>query len=101
MQIREYLDKCRPKMQQLIKNADDVSLLLPLWTNENAVPALAKHISNLKIPSTHGGQPSLLLHNLGEEKSRADSERFERITEILSPDYHTCVLPHSALFSSI
>jgi len=86
-------------MAQLIKNATDVTLLLPTW--KGAVPAIADHVSNLKIPTVHGGWPSLLLHDLGRKSSAADVERFERIPEIFSFTRNTYVRPLPAFFTLI
>ena len=86
-------------MAQLIKNATDVTLLLPTW--KGAVPAIADHVSNLKIPTVHGGWPCLLLHDLGRQCSAADVERFKRIPEIFCFTRNTYVLPLPAFFTLI
>jgi hypothetical protein len=92
--ISEFLDRCRPRMQVLVKNANHVPSLLPSWKPNTSIGKLAEHISGLAIPIVRSGQPSLLLHDLGEEKDDLDKDRIARIPDIFSFGYHTCVTSH-------
>jgi hypothetical protein len=90
--ISEFLDKCRPKMHELVKKAVDGSSLLPTWIPERAPSKeFADHMTELCIPTVSGGQPSLLLHDLGEERY-LDREHIRRLRNIFSLDSHTCVI---------
>jgi hypothetical protein len=79
-------------MQVLVKNAKNLPSLLPSW--QPLTDELAEHISGLRIPTVSGGQPSLLLHDLGEVKDDLDRDRITRIPDIFSFAYHTCVTSH-------
>ena len=79
------MKKCRPAMKRLVKKAYEIPSLIKSWSPGPSV--LADHVSGLHIP-TIKGQPSLLLHDLGEEK---DGTRKKLIEEIFSPTKHTCV----------
>jgi hypothetical protein len=73
----DFLDQCRSRMQELVEQACSGASLLPSWKpGPSADKNLAKHISELCIPILSNGQPSLLLHDLGEE---VDSERIQKI----------------------
>jgi hypothetical protein len=88
--INAFVEKHRPRMQTLLANAGDVSLLLPSWKlGPSADEGLAKHVSGLGIPTDLGGQPSLLLHDLGEQKYDLDKERIARIPDFFSSAAHT------------
>ena len=90
--IDKFLNQCRPRMRELVKNANHIPSLLPSWESSgSSTDELAKHISGLGIPTVSSGQPSLLLHDLGEEKDDLDRDRIARIPEIFSFAYHTCV----------
>ena len=88
--INTFFKKHRPRMQTLLVNAGDVPLLLPSWKlGPSADEGLAKHVSGLCIPTVSGGLPSLLLHDLGEQKYALDRERIARIPDIFSFAGHT------------
>jgi hypothetical protein len=90
--INKFLNDCRPTMRKLVENAKNIPSLLPSWKlSPSADPNLAQHISELCIPTVSGGRPSLLLHDLGEEKSNLDRDRIARIPHIFSFASHTCV----------
>jgi hypothetical protein len=76
-------------MQMLVKEANHLPSLLRTWKPE--LENLAEHISELRIPLTSGGQPSLLLHDLGEEKDELDRDRIRRIPDIFSFANHMYV----------
>lgn len=83
-------------MQELVKNAGDVTSLLRPWElDPSSDGKLAKHIRELCIPKVSGGQPSLLLHKLGEVVDNLDRDRLERIPRIFDADSHVCVFSHS------
>jgi hypothetical protein len=88
--INTFIGKHRLRMQTLLANAGDVPLLLPSWQlGPSADEGLAKHVSGLCIPTISGGRPSLLLHDLGEQKYALDRERIARIPDIFSFADHT------------
>ena len=88
--INTFIKKHRPRMQILLVNAGDILLLLPSWKlGPSADEGLAKHVSGLCIPTVSGGLPSLLLHDLGEQKYVLDRERIARIPDIFSFADHT------------
>jgi hypothetical protein len=87
--IKSFLDDCRLQMQKLVKEANHLPSLLPTWKGGHE--DLAEHISKLGIPLISGGQPSLLLHDLGEEKDKLDRDRTERIPDIFSFANHRYV----------
>ena len=91
--IQEFLDECRPGMETLVSKAGDIPSFMPSWTPGpmDSVPHLSDHILRLKIPRDKGGLPSLLLHDLGEEKSDLDKLRASRIPGIFS-NHNTCVV---------
>jgi hypothetical protein len=96
--ISEFLTKCRPRMRELVENADTVQSFFRSWSPGPSVDEkLAKHISGLCIPRI-GGLPSLLLHDLGEERDDLDRDRSARIPDIFSVEYHTCVIRDSVKF---
>ena len=85
-EIDGFLEECRPAMKRLVEMACEVHSLIKSWSPEPSV--IAGHVSRLHIP-TIKGQPSLLLHDLGEEK---DGNRKKLIEEIFSFAKHTCVI---------
>jgi len=90
--IDAFLDECRPRMRKLLQNANHVPSFFPSW--KPRYPAngdFAEHISKLRIPTVSGGRPSLLLHNLGKESSKLDTDRTARIPNIFSWVNHTYV----------
>lgn len=73
-------------------SANDTRSLLPSWKPDQfADDTLKRHISKLRIPGVRG-RPSLLLHNLGEKKTKLDANRISRIPNIfLTNGQHTYV----------
>jgi hypothetical protein len=72
-------------------NANDIPSLLPSWKpGQFADDTLKRHMSELQIPAVRG-RPSLLLHNLGEERTKLDTDRISRIPDIFLPEQHTYV----------
>jgi hypothetical protein len=83
--IDDFLEKHRPRMKALVENANHIPSLIPSWKlDDSADELLAKHVSELCIPTVSGGQPSLLLHDLGEERTGMDKQRAARIPHIFS-----------------
>lgn len=82
--ISQLLDKYRPRMRSLVQMAGNVPSLLPSWKPENPPnEKYAKHIAELQIP-TISGDPSLLLHGLGEVNNSLDEDRIARIPHVFS-----------------
>jgi hypothetical protein len=80
-------------MQELVKNAKHVPSLIPSWKpGPSADKGLAEHVSKLCIPTFVGGQPSLLLHDLGEERTDLDQRYAAHIQNIFSFATHTYVV---------
>jgi hypothetical protein len=79
-------------MQGLVMDANDITSLLPSWKSKHSEDAILKnHVSELHIPAVRG-RPSLLLHNLGEQKTKLDANRISRIPDIfLNDGRHTYV----------
>ena len=86
--IKNFLEECRPRMRELVQNADNISSFLPLWKPRDE--ALDEHISEPGIPDV-SGRPSLLLHNLGEEKNDQDRDFTACILNIFCLYSHMCV----------
>ena len=89
--IEQFLDKYRARMQELVKQASRGESPFSLW--KPIAPAnedLAEHILGLGIPKLSSGRPSLLLHDLAEEKDTLDRDRAQRIPKIFSQG-HKCV----------
>ena len=80
-------------METLASKAGDIPSFMPSWTPGpmDSVPHLEDHMLRLKIPQDKSGLPSLLLHDLGEEKSDLDKLRASRIPGIFSNN-NTCVV---------
>jgi hypothetical protein len=90
--LNSFLEQCRPTMRRLVMNAKHVPSLIPSWNPApSADKGLAEHISKLCTPTGEDSRPSLLLHDLGEEKSALDKERVARIPHIFSFGSHMCV----------
>lgn len=91
--IQVFLDDCRPAMETLVSKAGHIPSFMPSWTPGSSMdPRLSDHILRLNIPQdSKGGLPSLLLHDLGEEKSDLDKLRASRIPGIFS-NHNTCVV---------
>ena len=78
-------------MRQLVMSANDTLSLLPSWQPDQfADDTLKRHMSELHIPAIRG-RPGLLLHNLGEERTKLDANRISRIPDIFLPGQHTYV----------
>ena len=92
--IQEFLDECRPGMETLVSKAGDIPSFMPSWAPGpmDSVPHLSDHILRLKIPRDKGGLPSLLLHDLGEEKSDLDKLRASRIPGVFCNMHNTWVV---------
>jgi hypothetical protein len=89
--VTSFMEGFRPTMRRLVKNASHLSSLLPTWQPDpSADKDLIENISKLRIPVVDG-KPSLLLHDLGEEKGDIDKQRVAHIWDIMSFSYHTCV----------
>src|SRR6266542_4859734 len=68
--IDQFLSKCQPRIQELINSVDNIPSFLPSWKlDPSADEAFKCHISKLCIPAIGQNRPSLLLHNLGENKT--------------------------------
>jgi len=90
--IQLFLNDCRPAMETLVSMAGDIPSFMASWTPSSSMhPSLSDHIRRLNIPRDKGGLPSLLLHNLGEEKTDLDRLRASRIPGIFSNN-NTCVV---------
>ena len=90
--INQFLEKCRPRMRDLVSMANETSSFLPIWEPKKHIdPRFRKYIRSLQIPVVSGGQPSLLLHNLGVESRQMNRERAARIPHIFSFAKHTYV----------
>ena len=93
-EILEFVDQRREKMRQLLENAHDVSSLIPSWvpghSNHLADADFVDNISKLAIPVVNQ-VPSLLLHDIGEERTDLDQEQAERISRVFSFSNHKCV----------
>jgi hypothetical protein len=99
--IDSFLTKCRPTMRALVEKAGDVPSFLPSWEPPSfADEELSRHVSGLRIPVVSSGRPSLLLHELGEEKSKLDKDRTARIPAIFSFSHHTYVTRHLSTYRS-
>jgi hypothetical protein len=89
--INKVLGSYREQMHLLVLNADHVPSLIPSWTPAESTSEEQKtRISNLAIPAV-GGAPSLLLHDLGEERMGLDKERDKHISNVFSLDKSVCV----------
>jgi len=94
--IDQFLSKHRPRIQELVNSVDDIPSFLPSWKpGPSADEAFKRHMSKLCIPAIGGNRPSLLLHNLGEDKTELEKERISRIPRIFRPEEHTYVASRS------
>jgi hypothetical protein len=90
--LKRKLNEFRPRMRSLIENADDVSFVIPTWQpSADFDQDMATHLSKLKIPGVPMNRPNLLLHNLGEERTKNDRDRLARIPTIFRPEDNTYV----------
>jgi len=96
--IDEFLTKCRPRFQELVNSVDDIPSFLPSWEPDpSADEAFKRHTSKLCIPAIGENRPSLLLHRLGEEKTKLEHERNLRIPGVFRGQEHTYVASRSLL----
>ena len=87
--IQLFLDDCRPAMKTLVSKAGHIPSFMASWTPSASMdPRLSDHILRLNISQDKGGLPSLLLHDLGEEKSDLDKLRASHILG----NKNTCVV---------
>jgi hypothetical protein len=95
MSIEAFFDQGRPRMVELLTNTGNVPVI-PSWEpSYSADEKLVDHISKLRIPKGTNGRPSLLLHNLGEEKNEPE------IAKVFSSGMHMCVAFHLRVCSSL
>ena len=92
--IVQFVDQRRENIRQLLNNAGDISSLIPSWVPGQSVDSGDKDfvddIVQLAIPVVNQ-VPSLLLHDIGEERTHLDQERAERISRVFSFKRHKCV----------
>ena len=94
--IDQFLSKCRPHIQELVNSVDDIPLFLPSWKlDPSADEAFKCHISKLCIPAIGQNRPSLLLHNLGENKTKLEKEHISRIPGVFRHWEHMYVASRS------
>jgi hypothetical protein len=91
--VHEILKEYRPKIRALIAKVGFQSLL-PTWIPKTRSSSpldteFREHVKNLAIPAVRG-EPSLLLHDLGTEKSVIDQKQAEHVANIFSLHSHTC-----------
>jgi len=93
-EIVQFVDHRREKIRQLLNNAGDVSSLIPSWVPGQCVDFGDKdsvdNIAHLAIPVVNQ-VPSLLLHDIGEERTHLDQELTKRISRVFSFSNHKCV----------
>ena len=93
-EIVQSVDQCRENIRWLLNNAGDVSSLIPSWVPGQSVDFGDKdfvdNIAQLAIPVVNQ-VPSLLLHDIGEERMHLDEEQAERISRVFSFSNHKCV----------
>ena len=79
-------------METLVSKAGHIPSFVPSWTPYSSMhPRLSDHIRRLNIPQDKGGLPSLLLHDLGNEKSDLDRLCASHIPRLFSNN-NTCVV---------
>jgi hypothetical protein len=95
MSTEAFFNQCRPRMEELLNNAGNVPSVIPSWElSYSADQKLVDHISKLRIPRVANGRPSLLLHNLGEDKNNSE------VARVFSSGMHRCVASHIRICSS-
>jgi hypothetical protein len=73
-------------------NVNNVPLFLPSWEPvPSADEAFKRHMSKLCIPAIGENRPGLLLHKLGENKTKLDKKHLLRIPGIFRRHEHTYV----------
>ncbi|PVF96370.1 hypothetical protein CPB86DRAFT_516701, partial [Serendipita vermifera] len=74
--IQIFFDQHGRELQKLISNARSIRSLHQTWvpqgTENDGAKKLANHLVNLEIPVAPYGQPSLLLHRIGEDDKKMD-----------------------------
>jgi hypothetical protein len=70
-------------MMSLLKQG----IQLPIWTPERGSKAIRKHLADLRIPITHFGSPSLLLHDIGSPSH--DLKLEDRVSALFSDEART------------
>jgi hypothetical protein len=89
--VETFLREWTPQMRKFVAKAGDISSLVPSWKPQYpADKNFVDHISTLHIPMGGDKRPSLLLHDLGEER-RSNPSTERAIRDIFSHDIHTCV----------
>ena len=86
--VPQWLSSCHGNTRF---NGGSYSFIYGFMDSSSMHPSLSDHIRRLNIPRDKGGLPSLLLHDLEEEKSDLDRLRASRIPGIFS-NYNTCVV---------
>lgn len=93
-EIVQFVDQRRENIRQLLNNAGDVSSLILSWVPGQSVDFGDKdfvdNIAQLAIPVVNQ-VPSLLLHDIGEERTHLDQEQAERISRVFSFSNHKCM----------
>ena len=77
-------------MKELVMSANNFFSSLPYWEPDPSADAVF-NISKLCMPAIGENRPSLLLHNLGENKTNLEQERILRIPSISRRQEHTYV----------
>lgn len=86
--IEAFMDLHRPRMEELVGEASDITKFLPSWKSSHPDEAIRAYIDDdLKIPEV-AGRPSLLLHNIGA--GSLDKEHEQRINAVYTG--FVCVL---------
>jgi hypothetical protein len=88
-EINKELDSLRGMVETFLKNPEP-----PTWIPPNsATPSNREFLTNLRIPSYHNGNPSLLFHNF-------DVCNDKEIEEIFGPGAHQYVVINCAMNTS-
>jgi hypothetical protein len=93
-EIIQFLDERRETVRLLLNNAADVSSLIPSWKPEQGIEFGDKdsraNVLQLAIPAVNQ-IPSLLLHDMGEQRAHLAQEQAARISRVFSFSNHKCV----------
>ena len=83
--VTTFLSDLRPEMTRLVGG----EITLPFWRPNDSFEAnIARHLTDLKIPSLKG-KPNLLLHDLGSFQK--DNVLAQRLENIFMTNNHSCV----------
>ena len=83
-------------MQELVKSANNIPSFLLSWEPDpSADEAFKRYMSKLCIPAIGENRPCLLLHNLGEDKTKLEKERMSRFPGVFRRQEHTYVASRS------